>query len=110
LAASGSDAAGNYFELDMVDVSATIGNGENYTCATFTGAANAGSFYYDGPAPAFTPIYEADPTITPNSLIIHVTTHNVPTKRVTGTFAGNAKDAGGNPAAVTLGTFTFTYP
>ncbi len=109
---SGPTAAGHYFEIDLLDVSATIANNETYNAAVFTGTANTGLLYFEGPAPASPVLYQADPSTLPNSLIFTVTSHNVATKTVIGTFAGNVLDGSPTPVSKTItnGMFKVTYP
>jgi hypothetical protein len=106
----GETAAGHYLELGLVDFSTVINNGEVYSCATFTGTANTGVLYFEGPPPASPILYEAYFQIVPNTMSFTVTTHNVATKTITGTFAGTAQDEGGAIKTITNGTFTVTYP
>lgn len=106
----GETTAGHYLEIGLVDVSATVNSGEVYSCATFTGAANTGFFYFEAPPPASNVLYEAHFQIIPNTMSFTVTTHNVATKTITGTFSGTAQDENGAPKAITNGVFTVTYP
>jgi hypothetical protein len=104
---TGTNASGEDFEIDLLDISATISNNENYNMATFTGTANTGGFYFTG---AGTKEYNADPGFTGNTVIAKVTNHNTTTKTMTGTFSGKALDENGVLKTITSGAFTVTYP
>jgi hypothetical protein len=104
----GSNASGSDFlAIILVDISGTINNGETYsTSATLT---NAALFNYDLPSP-LTDTYSADPSTTGFVMTFTVTTHNVGTKTITGTFSGTAKNSAGQTININTGTFTGTYP
>jgi hypothetical protein len=102
----GFSTTGEDFELDLADLSGGIVTAETYNMANATGTANTAGFYFDGVPPK---TYEADPTVTGNTVIATVTNHNTSTKTMTGTFSGNAKDNNGTFKAITNGTFSVTY-
>jgi hypothetical protein len=106
----GETTAGHYFEIDLIDVSTVVNSGEVYDCATFNTTANTGLLYLESPPPASSTLYEAHFQIIPNTMSITVTTHNVATKTMSGTFSGTAKDEGGATKTITNGVFTVTYP
>lgn len=102
----GTSATGEEFEIDLVDVAGGVTTGELYTMVSFTGAANAAGFYFVGIPPK---TYDADPTIAGNTMTTTVTSHNVATKTITGTFSGKAADNNGVLKDITNGTYTVTY-
>lgn len=102
----GLSSAGEIFEIDLADLGGGILAAETYNMANATGTANAAGFYFDGVPPK---TYEADPTVTGNTMIATVTSHNTATKTITGTFSGNAKDNNGAFKAITNGSFSVTY-
>jgi hypothetical protein len=99
--------AGAELEIDLLDISGGIQNNETYNMATFTGTSNTGGFYYEGTAPK---TYDADFSMTGNTMVAKVTSHNTSTKTITGTFSGKAFDENGVLKDITNGTFTVTYP
>ena len=100
---AGSNSLGSDdFQLAVNDIDGTINAGDTYVSGAtaafaYTTAAGAGP-------------YEANPTVTGVTMTVNVTSHNVATKTIMGTFSGTAKDAGGNIITVTTGTFRATYP
>ncbi len=98
----GSNSLGSdNFQFALNDINSNITNGETYT-TTATAA-----FQYDLATGADS--YKADPSVTGASMTFTVTTHNVATKTVTGTFSGTAKNNAGAIITITAGTFTGTY-
>jgi hypothetical protein len=109
LAGSNSDGSDN-FVIQLADISGTINTGETYSSSS-TGATNGAAFQYDTPRPyGCDDTYKADPTQPGVTLTFTVSSHNVATKTITGTFTGTAKNAGGQTITMTSGTFSGTCP
>lgn len=109
LDAGGDNPATDQFSIGVFDLAGGIQVNEQYNCASlFT---NSG-FVYFTPA-AGTPTYDADPSITSNTMVIKIISHNTSTKTISGTFSGNAiingSGGGTTPIAITQGMFTVTY-
>lgn len=106
----GSNSAGSdAFTLALIDVSGTINNGETYSTSSLL--TNAAGFSYDLAASAnCADTYAADPTVSGVTMVFTVTSHNVATKTITGTFTGTAKNLAGGTMTITSGTFRGTYP
>jgi hypothetical protein len=104
---SNSDAS-DYFGIAILDAAGGINNGETYSTSAVTG--NQAAFEYDLPSPyACSDIYLADPTQSGVSITVTVTSHNLATKTITGTYTGTAKNQAGGTVNVS-GTFSGTYP
>jgi hypothetical protein len=106
----GSNSAGSdALSMALQDANGTIVAGETYSTSALVG--NAAAFQYDLAASAnCTDTYSADPTITGVTMVFTVTSHNVATKTITGTFTGTAKNSAAGTMTITTGTFTGTYP
>lgn len=104
----GSNALGSdYLGILLSDASGAINNGETYSTSAVAG--NAAAFEYDYPLPLID-VFEANPSVVGASMTITVTTHDVPSKTITGTFTGTAKHAvTGQIITIASGTFTATY-
>lgn len=89
------------------DVNGTITAGETYsTSALPTG--NFAVFSYDFPT-SCSDTLSADFSVTGVSMTFTVTTHNVATSTITGTFTGTAKNSAGQTININGGTFRGTY-
>ena len=105
----GSNSLGaDGLSIALSDINGTIANGETYSTSGLP-IGNFAIFSYNLPTPC-ADTYSADPTVTGVTMIFTVTTHNVATKTITGTFAGTAKNGAGQTITITTGTFTGTYP
>jgi hypothetical protein len=106
----GTSTSGEEFEIDLLDITpgtgGVINSGEQYDMSTFTGTSNTGGFYFVGIPPK---TYEADPSITGNTVKAIVTSHNTATKTMSGTFSQLAQDNTGAFKNITQGQFTVTY-
>ncbi|NOT50611.1 MAG: hypothetical protein HOP10_04980 [Chitinophagaceae bacterium] len=104
----GSNSIGSdRLQFALGDINGTIAAGETYSTTVTFPAANAALFQYDtdcGTIP-----YEAGPTITLTSMTFTVTSHNVATQTIIGTFSGTAKNSAGQTITITGGTFTGVY-
>ncbi|HYC40606.1 MAG TPA: hypothetical protein VEB63_08965 [Chitinophagaceae bacterium] len=102
----GSNSIGSDdFQLALLDANGTITNGETYSSTALTG--NQGGFAYT--LECSTDPYQADPTISGVSMTFTVTSHDVATKTISGTFSGTARNSAGT-VTITGGTFRGTYP
>jgi hypothetical protein len=91
--------------ITLIDVSGSIQNGETYsTSATMT---NSASFAYiiNAGADQLT----AQPGMAGITVTFTVSTHNVATKTITGTFQGTVKDAANVTKTISGGQFTAVY-
>ncbi len=94
----------------LADINGTISNGETYSSSA-PPTSNSAIFSYDlASSSNCSDTYSADPGVTGVTMIFTVTSHNVATKTVTGTFAGTAKNSAGQTITITTGTFRGTYP
>lgn len=100
----GSNAADN-ISISLVDVSGTIQNGETYsTSATMTNSASF-AFIINSGADQLT----AQPGLAGVTVTFNVTSHNVATKTIIGTFAGTVKDAANATRTISGGQFKAVY-
>jgi hypothetical protein len=104
LAGSNSDGTDDFL-MGFSDAN-TINAGETYT-------TSAGAVFSYAPVTVNglpnTDPYVASPTTSGVLITFTITSHNISTKTITGTFAGTAKNTAGQIITVTAGTFTGTY-
>ena len=105
---SGGNAAFDDITFQFLDLTGGINGGETYNTNS-TGSTNIAFFYFtDGPG---TIDLAADFSTAGVNIVFTVTSHNVATKTITGTFLGTAHDfVSGTDKTITNGTFTAVYP
>ncbi len=104
----GATPAGDLFAMEFGDLSGVINSGENYSMTSPNPpTANIALFGFETVA---SDLYLAHPGLPTNTMTATVTTHNVATKTMSGTFSGQAVDDLGNLVPVTAGSFSVTYP
>lgn len=109
LDAGGDNPATDQFSFGVLDMAGGILASEQYNCAS--ALSNSGFVYFTA---ASGTTYDANPSLTSNTMKITITSHNTTTKTIVGTFTGNAiingTGGGTTPIAITNGAFTVTYP
>jgi hypothetical protein len=106
----GENAGGDLFDMILADANATITATETYSFVTNQAGLNTGLFQFLMGG-AGTTEYYADPSLTNNTLVATVNTHNVGSnpKVLEGTFAGNVLNENDVVTAITNGKFTVNY-
>lgn len=103
---SGETGSGEILEFELLDLAGGIQNNETYSSSS-AGATNAAAFIYIGATQAQS--YSADPSLTGVTLTFKVTSHNIGTKTIEGTFSGDVKDDANATKTITNGTFKGIY-
>ena len=105
----GENASGDLFDMVLADANANITASETYNFAATQAGTNFGLFQFL--RTSGTTEYYADPSLTNNTLVATVNTHNIGSnpKVLEGIFAGNVLDENDVVRAITNGKFTVNY-
>jgi hypothetical protein len=106
----GENNNGDLFDMILADANASITATETYSFVTNQAGSNTGLFQFLAGGSATTEYY-ADPSLTNNTLVATVNTHNIGSnpKVLEGIFAGNVLDENDVVRAITNGKFTVNY-